>query len=384
VIAGRDIIYFSALAWGGAWQRFHHFASSFAERNRVLYVEPQLSLPGLLKRRQSLRQAFRLLRPAGRSLWVLFVPAAFPRWPREGWWLRQANRALLAQGLHWARRELGFRRPIVWVNWPPAVHLASIPGRALLCYDCADEFSAMPNAPSGIAREEAQLLREADLVFVSSRQLLEAKRALRPALHLVPNAADYDHFARPAQPAPELGKMARPIIGYVGSLAPWVDYELLGFVARARPGWSLALVGPIEGDVSALRGLKNVHLLGRRPYRRLPCYVQGFDVALIPFQVDRLTRHVNPVKLYEYLAAGKPVVATRLPELEAFSHLVRVADSQAEFLEAVGEAAAERDEARIEERQKAARQHTWRARMTQISGLLEAALEREHERADLS
>ena len=375
MMAGRDIVYFSTIAWEGAWQRFHHLASLLAEGNRLLYVEPQLSLPGLIKHRQSPRKLFRPLRRAGRSLWVLFVPAIFPRLGR-GWWLAQANRAVLGEAVQRAVRELGFHRPIVWINWPPAVGLASIANPELVCYDCADEFSAMPNAPAGIEQDEERLLREADIVFVCSQRLFEAKRRLCHNLHLVPNAADYEHFASPSPPAPELARLGRPIIGYVGSLAPWVDYGLLRFLAQSRPRWTLLLVGPVEADISALRGLENVRPLGRRPYAQLPSYVSGFDVALIPFRVNRLTEHVNPVKLYEYLAAGKPVVATPLPELRAFSQVVRIADSREAFLEAIEEAIADKSGARIAERQSLARQHTWRARIGQVSGLLEEALRR--------
>ena len=234
----------------------------------------------------------------------------------------------------------------------------------------------MPNAPAGVVQDEERLLRMADVVFVTAQALLETRRKLHSNVHLVPNAADYEHFARSVPPAPELVRLPSPIIGYVGALAPWVDYELLRFLAESRPSWSFVFVGPILSDVSPLRGLANVHLLGYRAYPSLPSYLAGFDVCIIPFRMNDLIEATNPVKFYEYLAAGKPVVATPLPEILPFSGVVRVADSPESFLEAVEESITGDSESRASERRAVARHHTWRARVEQISAILEEALER--------
>jgi glycosyltransferase involved in cell wall biosynthesis len=125
------------------------------------------------------------------------------------------------------------------------------------------------------------------------------------------------------------------VIGFFGTVADWVDLEVVRYLAASRPQWSLLLVGDIQTDTSALRELSNVHLLGRRSYQSLPAYCKAFDVAILPFVVNELTVAANPLKLREYLAAGLPVVATPLPEVLKLNSLVRMARTPGEFLDQI-------------------------------------------------
>ncbi|HEX8967344.1 MAG TPA: glycosyltransferase, partial [Chloroflexota bacterium] len=154
----------------------------------------------------------------------------------------------------------------------------------------------------------------------------------------------------------------------------WVDVKLIAQLARARPAWSFVLVGPVGIDVSPLRGLANVHLVGPRAYASLPGYLAGMDVGLIPFERSTLTYHADPIKAYEYLAAGLPVVATDLPALRRLSHVVRLAGTPAEFLEQLDAAITEGRDARHAERQAEAARHSWTARFETIERLLDQCL----------
>jgi glycosyltransferase involved in cell wall biosynthesis len=184
---------------------------------------------------------------------------------------------------------------------------------------------------------ERGLMEKADLVVVSSSRLLETKRAYNPNTVLVTHGVDVAHFRnaclRTVAPPPDCVGLKRPVIGFVGTVADWVDLEVVRYLAASRPQWSLLLVGDIQTDTSVLRGLSNVRLLGRRSYQSLPAYCKMFDVAILPFVVNDLTVAANPLKLREYLAAGLPVVATPLPEVLKLSNLVRVAQTPEEFLE---------------------------------------------------
>jgi glycosyltransferase involved in cell wall biosynthesis len=229
--------------------------------------------------------------------------------------------------------------------------------------------SAFHPANSDVESAESALARRADVVLATSRELEKRMRRWNPRTVLVPNAADYDHFARPVAPGdapPELRALPRPIVGYVGEVAGWFDTSLVRALARRQPTWSIVLVGPATGEARHALAAPNVHFLGRRPYSELPRYLAGFDCCLIPFSASPLTAAVNPIKLYEYLAAGKPVVSTPLPSVLPFEGDVLVAAGP-RFLEAVEEAVAgARDRAAAESRRRRARAHTWDERVARI------------------
>ncbi|MDQ3810225.1 MAG: glycosyltransferase, partial [Chloroflexota bacterium] len=162
----------------------------------------------------------------------------------------------------------------------------------------------------------------------------------------------------------------RPLIGFVGGLSQWVDLELMAYLARARPSWSFALIGPVTIDTRPVQERPNVHVLGPRPYATVPSFLAAMDVALIPFRQERVTFHADPIKAYEYLAAGLPVVATDLPALRRIAHVLRLASTPEAFLAEIDAAVAEGKQARRLERQAEARQHDWRARFDEFDELL--------------
>ncbi len=186
-------------------------------------------------------------------------------------------------------------------------------------------------------------------MITCSEPLFRAKSLLNRNTVLVRHGVEHAHFARALEPAtaiPEdVRRLPRPLFGFYGLIAPWVDLELLGELARAHPLGSVVLIGECNPQSSPglerLRALPNVHLLGRRDYASLPAYCKAFDVALLPFVLSELTRNANPLKLREYLAAGLPVVATRIPEAETLAPRgVRVAGGATGFLAEVAAALA--------------------------------------------
>jgi glycosyltransferase involved in cell wall biosynthesis len=216
-------------------------------------------------------------------------------------------------------------------------------GEERVVYHCVDEYGSFAGAGPEIAALEADLVSRADLVIVCSEPLRARKGALNPRTVLVRHGVEHAHFARALDestvvPAPlaALHKPARrPVIGFHGLVAEWIDLGLIRRVADALPEAQVAIVGELRADPSPLAGAPNVHLFGRRPYAELPGWCKGFDLALCPFTVDDLTIHANPLKLREYLAAGLPVVATAIPEARALGDLIEVAESADEFVSAV-------------------------------------------------
>jgi GT2 family glycosyltransferase/glycosyltransferase involved in cell wall biosynthesis len=266
----------------------------------------------------------------------------------------------------------GFREPVVLVQYPSWEPLA----RRLreeygwrVVYDCMDEHTGFGTHGAGTAEDERRLLTESDLVLVTSRPLMDRVRKLRPDAVALPNAADAARFADlPARSAGPLAKYARPVVGYYGAVSAWFDAEAVALAARKHPDWSFVLVGATKGAaLESLEGRPNVHLLGEVPYADLPGYVAGFDVCTIPFQRTPLTEATNPVKLYEYLATGKPIVARRLPELEPFADLIALYDTAEEFVAALERTVREPDgEAIVAKRRKAAFENTWEIRYSTL------------------
>src|SRR5579859_3873763 len=203
-----------------------------------------------------------------------------------------------------------------------------------------DEYSQFTGTDkTAILDMERRLIEKSDLVIVSSSRLYETKHRYNPNTFLVTHGVDVAHFRKaclPATPAPEdCPGMRHPVIGFFGLIADWVDLEIIRYIAASRPEWSFVLIGEVQTDISALREMPNVHLLGRRNYQSLPAYCKMFDVAVLPFIVNELTLAANPLKLREYLAAGLPVVATPLPEVVKLNGLVRTARTQEEFLDQI-------------------------------------------------
>lgn len=180
-------------------------------------------------------------------------------------------------------------------------------------------------------------MEKADLVVVSASRLYETKHTVNPNTVLITHGVDVDHFRTACMketPVPEDAAMLPgPVIGFYGLIEDWVDLEVIRHMATARPNWSFLMIGQVKTDTSAIRKLPNVHFPGRRPYESLPGYCRKFDIAVLPFVVNELTLASNPLKLREYLAAGLPVVATPLPEVQKLGELIRMATTPEEFLQ---------------------------------------------------
>jgi glycosyltransferase involved in cell wall biosynthesis len=212
--------------------------------------------------------------------------------------------------------------------------------------------------------EEKELVRTADLVTVTAKTL-ERKWASQARRVLVAgNGADFDFFAERTRANDRLSEVPGPIIGYYGGLASWFDFDLVAAVARARPDWQFVIIGgTFDDEAVKLDGIANLMRIGHLPYKDLPEYLFHFDVCLIPFRVNDITKATDPIKLYEYLSVGKPVVTTPLPEIAHHGDYVYISRDPQEFLVNVERALAESDPSLAERRINAARANTWQARV---------------------
>lgn len=276
----------------------------------------------------------------------------------------------VARGIEQIRARLGIGAVVSVVDHPFWTPVCERMTNHRIVYDCMDHHAGFSNNNSHVLSQETRLMKAADLVIASSSRLYDSVRASAKESLLVRNAAEYEHFCNPP---PQLAfERKRPVIGYYGAISEWFDAPLVAHAARAMPECDFVLVGSTFGaDLSSLEGLSNVRMFGEIPYTDLPGYLYGFDVCMIPFQVNELTLATNPVKVYEYLSAGKPVVAVDLPELALMKQVIRTTrDSQA-FVDALREALGDTAADRVEARRAFARENTWAKRGEVVLGAVE-------------
>lgn len=334
----NDIICF-ANDWAADPLSKKQIMTRLARRHRILWINsinirrPRLARKDFRRSVQKLREFGRGLMHVEERIWVL-SPLYLPFHSLAV--VRSLNRWLLRWQIRRALRRLGFADPVTWTYVPNSADVVGTLGERLIVYQCVDEYAAFSDAGAEVRERERDLLAKSDLVLVCSSALLDSKRTENPHTFLITHGVDYEHFRRAVEEstpvAEELRALPRPILGFHGLVADWVDLPLLAELARQRPQWTIVLVGRADTDLAPVRGLSNVHVLGHRPYARLPEYLRGFDVALLPFVYNELTRNANPLKLREYLAAGLPVVATPLPEIAKFDHLVLLATTSDDYV----------------------------------------------------
>ncbi|MDX2033706.1 MAG: glycosyltransferase [Blastocatellia bacterium] len=246
-----------------------------------------------------------------------------------------------------------------------------------IVYDCMDEWENFPGVNPDSLAAEKELVERCDLLVVTAQRLYDKWKPCNRPMVLARNAADFEFYSERCRPNDLLPETAHPIIGYFGAIADWFDVALLAEVARARPAYTFVLLGGVfEVDVASLRALPNVRLLGQQPYETMPQYLHHFDACVIPFKINSITEATDPVKLYEYLSGGKPVISVRLPELTPYRESVYLADTPAEFAAQIDRALAEDTPQKAAERKAVARQHTWRARCEAIAGGLRSVTPR--------
>lgn len=335
-LGGSNFVVVSTADWDAVlWTNKQH--TSIALRNlghRVLYVESMGLRNASFGRADATRilsrlsRLFRAPKEVERNIWRWSPPSI----PLQRYKIvRLLNKVLCTSLLRfWTGRLFGSSF-ITWTFSPLHTELVDLSSQQLLVYHCVDDIAAQPGMPQELIQvAEKKLIEQADLVFVTSYELKDRVELFRPASYY-PNCVDYTHFSRLSTKSKSiLDQIPKPRIGFVGALADYkLDVELLRAVFNNRPDWSLVLAGPFDdksSDVKELIGLRNVFHLGKIKYSDLPAHLNGLDVGIIPSRINRYTKSMFPMKFFEYLAAGLPVVATELDSLRDFSHVAELSD----------------------------------------------------------
>jgi glycosyltransferase involved in cell wall biosynthesis len=383
-----DILLLSTADWDNPfWTNKQHVACELGRRGyRVLYVEslglrrPSASAQDMERIWRRLKSGLKPPRQVRNNLWV-WSPLVVPLQKYAA--VRALNRGLIRLGLAIWSAHLGLKPEWLWTYNPMTVRFVSLKRFARTIYHCVDEIKAQPGMPvAEIEVAERQLMQEVDICFVTAEGLLAERQALNPRTHYFPNVADFEHFAAARLDATEvpadLRALPGKIIGFIGAISSYkVDFALLKAMAAAHPDWSIVMIGKIgEGDpwtdASSLAAFSNIHFLGPRAYQDLPGYLKGFDVAMLPSLINDYSRGMFPMKFFEYLAAGCPVVSTQLSSLDAYGHVAALAGTHHEFIAAV-EAVLHGDAPTLDARLDAAKDQTYVRRTQRMLDLIEVA-----------
>ncbi len=393
-----DTKHISIICFAGAeyplpfWTNRQHIMSFISQRHRVLYVEPRVwlsrhILKHFLRPEYVARYLWRLIWHEKKSpnLYIVSQWNAIP-WSRESKIISAINHALNRWCVLLKAKRLGFLEgtQVVWIYDTEAAEYLSAFPKATVVYDCVDDHAAQAGVnrnPARVAQEETAILSRANLVTTTSHKLYELKKERNPNTHLALNAGDVElYLAGPSLEASEkanevMKHISSPIIGTVGALDSYkIDFELLADVARRKLAWQFVFIGSpvverMSKELSQLLTLPNVHVLGTINRRDVPAYVHKFDVCMIPYRDSRYNEASFPLKFWEFMAAGKSIVASGAPELRNYESLISYISTSDQFIEAV-DIQLQSSNIHSAERQEMAREHSWQRRAEKLLSLL--------------
>jgi glycosyltransferase involved in cell wall biosynthesis len=355
----QPLIVQSHLRWDFVWQRPQQILSRLAEHSPVLFVEEPLFLDDIPSPKLDI------------TIPYANVFRAVPRLPGR---LRDDSERGIADIRNLVQEAISpeghlkrlFKNPVQWFYSPfTAPAMLGAFNEVGVVYDCMDELAQFRFAHPDLARRERLLLAQADVVFTGGYRLYESKKRYHNNVHFFGCGVDVGHFGKAmlaGTPVPaDIDNIPQPVLGYFGVIDERVDYDLIAAVADANTDANVVMVGPVvKVDPASLPQRSNIHWLGQRDYQSLPGYVKRFDVCLMPFALNEATEFINPTKTLEYMAAGKPIVSTAVPDVvRNFTPIVQVARSQQEFVTMTARAAAAPDDALIAQGLAKARAESW-------------------------
>jgi glycosyltransferase involved in cell wall biosynthesis len=371
----RPIVCFSMSQWSDIPHNSRHLMRVAHSRgSNVLYVEsiglrnPQLTRRDLSKIARRLRRMLAPLRKVADGYWVL-APVALPL---QGWRsIGRINKWLLGAQIRIVLRAIGFKKPLIWSYLPEFVTLRDRLDAQEALYYRTDDYGSMPGVNiDALETAERAAVAVADLCVAPAKRYFDGPLRLARRSLWVPNAVELPNYVDRGGDDP-YRSLARPVLLTAGTLESWLAADLLAEVAQIRPAWSLVFAGPVKTDLDDLFERTNVHYLGVLPYRELSRYLRHADVGLIPFRLGKISAGATPGKLYQYLAAGLPVVATDFLDDEgAREHVYSSPEDAEAFVQAVEHALAQDDEPRRAARRAYARENSWDARFDLIESAL--------------
>jgi glycosyltransferase involved in cell wall biosynthesis len=382
------VLVHSHLRWDFVWQRPQQLFSRF-DSDRVVFVEEAVFPDDIAYARLAISTPHERVQRV-----VPLLPAGLRECADEA---DAVVRRMLKGALSRAGPlSAGDRAIVQWFYTPmPAPAMLDAFGESAVVYDCMDDLSKFRFAPPELSRREQLLMSRADVVFTGGYQLFESRSRQHHNVHFFGCGVDAAHFATArlstTVPPADVANIRAPVLGYFGVIDERLDYRLLAAIASAHPEWSIVMIGPLaKVSPAELPMGPNIHWLGLRDYTQLPSYVKAFDVCLMPFALNEATEYINPTKTLEYMAGGKPIVSTAVPDVvRNFTPIVRVARSGEEFIEQCAAALGTPDEPRIARGIERAEHASWESIVSRMRALITEAIARRgrcggHSRGDIA
>jgi len=369
----RDLVVFGE-DWGQHPSSTQHLIKRLAEDRKIIWVNsiglrrPKFSVADIsrvinkLKKMMGNMVAHSTPQPQNMTF---IEPRVIPV-PTSRWAIN-LNRLIIGKTLRKVMKKENIKNPIFWTSLPTAAELTGLCEESAIVYYCGDDFGALAGVDhQPVLNCEMKLAKKADLIFTAS-DVLANNFDPGKTKHL-PHGVDTDLFTRPSIKAHDLPDHG-PVAGFYGSISEWIDQDLIIQCATSLPDWTFVFVGSQHVDVSKLQSMPNIHLLGARSHEQLPSYVQHWDVSIMPFVDNAQIRACNPLKLREYMAAGRPIVATPFPALEPYKNYIIQANTQAGYVRGLKDAFKEGLTGQAP-RQQAVNTESWSARADDVNIML--------------
>ncbi len=362
MIFGKNIVIFSTMDFYDLPTRKQRIALKLSEKNRVIYFEPPLTYFSffLTKKQKKINRE-----KVDNNLIVIKLPYILPFGLRS-FFINRLNSFILGIFVRREFKRLDFKNYILWLYLIDFPELYRNLNPELIVYDCVDDHSSYKGLRSKkfVRKCEEDVARISKVIFATTEELANKLKKYNPYVYVVSNGVDYDFFvSHKDRDINDLNLIKKPIIGYFGAIKEWFDLDAVIFAANYYKEASFVIVGPYNEEIrKKVSNVKNIYLLGRKPYDLAPSYISSFAVCLIPFKINELTLNVSPLKLYEYFSFGKAVVTIPIIELLKYSNLLYFYSSKEEIIPAIKKAFNEDDISLKEERKLVALQNSWNAK----------------------
>ena len=385
MIQNKNIIIIYGPPWDQPAQLSkHHFARLWSKENRVLYIEAPINPFSFITRKKEARYLWKKYKngyqKVSDSLWVTtffyLLPFRGNKYLFGGKWINWINQYFVKNKLKQQLEDLGFNNPILVVGSAHIYPIVDAFNAEKIIYHCSDDYTLVPSFPKSFKEIEKNLMKVCDLVITTADELKKAKEHMNANIVSIPNGVNVHHFKLTQNIRTmiheDIKQIPKPIIGYIGTVFRWIDQDWIEYAAKEHKDYNFIFIGPVTTDISKLQKLRNVFFLGPKPYDSLPSFLKAFSVAIIPFVIDGVTLKASPIKFYEYLASGIPIISTDLPDLKYFYDVVSLVNNKEDFCNQIKITIENDNNSLMLKRMKLAESYSWEKRFNQLNKYIES------------
>lgn len=357
----------------------HQFTQLWSMDNRVLYIESPINTASFFTRFKEAIKLWRRFKKGvqkiDNNLWIstffYLLPFRGSKYFLGAEWVNSLNQYFVRKKLKKQLDDLKFNNPILIIGSAHILPIIDVFNADKIIYHCSDDYSLVPSFPKSFHNIEKKLINICDLVVTTADELKKAKIKYNANTISIPNGVDIKHFKKTQNIKTEIHNdlklFSKPIIGYIGTIFRWINQDWVEYAAIENKSYNFIFIGPITTNIIKLQKINNIYFLGPKPYSQLPSLLKAFSVATIPFVIDGVTLKASPIKFYEYLASGIPIVSTDLPDLKDFSKVASLVKNKEQFSSSLREVIKNDNKKLKEYRMKLAENYSWNHRFLQFN-----------------